>query len=118
MTMPYPEDQIAELKDLCPGLMLASEGGIDYLYMPALPMPEGCTPATIDALLCPTPRDGYPSRLFFAQKVTPKKPPNPPLNWNAQNVRILEKNWHGISWKIRPGLRLAQTLSAHLTALR
>ncbi len=114
MTMTYPEDQIAELKDLCPGLMLASEGGIDYFYMPALPMPEGCTPATVDALLCPTPRDGYPSRLFFAQRVPTKKQ----QNWNAQNVRILEKNWHGMSWKIRPGLRLAQTLSAHMTALR
>ena len=110
----YPEDQIAELKEFCPEIKLASEGSIEYLLMPALTLPEGCTPPTVDALLCPAARDGYPSRLYFAQQIVTKTP----RNWNGQNVRILERNWFAYSWKIRPGLRLAQTLLAHMEAIR
>ncbi|MDD5259490.1 MAG: hypothetical protein PHD29_05940 [bacterium] len=111
----FPEDQISELKKLSPDVMLAEEGGIEYLLIPKLAMPPNCDPAIVDVILCPVQRDGYPSRLFFAQKVKSPKT----LNWNGQDVRILDKTWHAYSWKvIRPGLRLAQMVSAHLAALR
>ena len=113
--MDFPDDQIAELKALCPGVACGEEGGSTYFVLPSLLLPDGCEPSQIDALLCPTPRDGYSSRLFFAAKLRTRKP----LNWNAVRVRILERNWDAYSWRIkRDDLRLAQMISCHLEALR
>jgi len=112
--MAFPDDQIAELKRLCPEVHLCEEAGCAYLLLPGLNLPEGCEPATSDALLCPTARDGYSSRLFFAEKV--KSPTE--RNWNATGVRIAERSWHAFSWKANPNLRLAQMVAAHLGALR
>lgn len=113
---PFPEDQIAELRKLSPGLMQGTEAGVTYFLLPQFELPEGCTPGRTDVLLCPTPRDGYDSRVFFAAQISSGKP----LNWNHVNVRILERNWSAYSWKVnhRVGLRLAQILLAHLQALR
>lgn len=110
----FPEDQVAELKELCPELKLASEGGVNYLLLPALALPEGCTPARVDALLSPTQAYGYPSRLFFPQELQTRTQ----RNWNAKNIRILDKNWFAYSWSVKPGLRLAQILLEHMRALR
>ena len=41
-----------------------------------------------------------------------------PLNWNADGVRLLERNWYAYSWKVNPNLRLAQMIAAHLKGLR
>ena len=112
--MTFPDDQVGELKRLCPTVQQCDEGGRTYLLLPGLALPEGCSPTTTDALLCPTERDGYPSRLFLADRVKSRTP----LNWNANGVRILERNWHGYSWKVNPDLRLAQIIAAHLRALR
>jgi hypothetical protein len=111
----FPTDQIDELKELYPGLCLIEETGVSYLLLPALVLPKGCQPEKVDALLCPAGRDGYSSRLFFAQRVQCPKS----LNWNANGVRIAERNWHAYSWRI-PGsnLRLAQMVFTHLTALQ
>ncbi len=109
-----PTDQLEELKPFCSTLSIAEEGGLTYILLQQLKLCEGSTPDTVDALLCPEPRDGYLSRIFFSQKVRFPGLQNP--NWNADGVRILEKNWHAISWKTRQeNLRLAQILSDHLT---
>jgi hypothetical protein len=110
----FPEDQIAELKLLCPDVAQFEEASSTYLPLPGLCLPEGCKPARTDALLCPCGRDGYPSRLFFAEKVECRGP----LNWNASGVRIGERNWHAFSWKTASKLRLAQIVAVHLKALR
>lgn len=112
--MTFPDDQVEELKLLSPGAERCEEGGKTYLYLPGLSLPDGCAPARIDALLCPTERDGYSSRLFFAVRV--QSPAS--RNWNANGVRILERNWEAFSWKVPPGLRLAQMVGAHLRGLR
>ena len=112
--MTFPEDQVAELKLLCPNIQHCDEAGRIYLLLPRLSLPEGCSPSTSDALLCPTERDGYPSRLFFAERIKSRTE----LNWNASGVRILERNWQAYSWKVNPGMRLAQMVAAHLRALR
>ena len=112
--MSFPEDQIAEVKQLCPDVQLHEEAGCAYLLLPGLNLPDGCSPASMDALLCPTSRDGYPSRLFFTEKV--KSPTE--RNWNANGVRIAERNWQAYSWKTNPSLRLIQMIAAHLGALR
>ncbi len=112
--MSFPEDQIAELKQLCPDAKVYPEAGCTYLLLPGLSLPEGCEPATSDALLCPTARDGYPSRLFFADKVKSSTE----RNWNVTGVRIVERTWHAFSWKANPNLRLVQMVAAHVGALR
>jgi len=67
--MSFPEDQIAEVKQLCPDVQLHEEAGCAYLLLPGLNLPDGCSPASMDALLCPTSRDGYPSRCPFRKSL-------------------------------------------------
>lgn len=111
--MPFPEEQIAELKAFYREILAAQEGGITYLLLRDAGLPNGCTPPRMDLLLCPFDRDGYPSRLYFADRVQCRAP----LNWNG-NVRVLERNWSAFSWKVAPGLRLLQMMQEHLRALR
>ena len=111
--MALPDDQLSELKRFFPEVLAAQEGGITYLLLPATPMPDGCTPASVDILLCPSERDGYPSRLYFAERVQCATN----LNWNG-NCRVLERNWSAYSWKVETGIRLLQMVQAHLRALR
>ena len=104
---------MAELKQLFSNIQTAKEGGITYVLLPRAKLPSGCTPAEMDLLLCPTPRDGYESRLYFAGTVQSRVG----RNWNG-NTRVLERNWVAYSWKIDANLRLAQMVQAHLQALR
>ena len=109
------QDQIKELKQLCPDIMACNEGEITYYLLRNLSLPQGCSPSTVDALLCPAERDGYPSRLFFATQITSKSS----RNWNSQNVRILDRNWFAFSWKLNiAGQRLAELVANHLRALQ
>ena len=113
--MSIPQDQIEELVSVIPNVRQASEGGVTYFLLPQLDMPLGCTPQQVDSLLCPVPRDGYQSRLFFAEMVNG----GPSRNWHVQgNIRILDRNWYAISWQTRSGLRLIQMIRAHLDALK
>lgn len=111
--MTLPDDELTELKQFFKNVQTAKEGGITYVLMPGAVLPAGCAPGTMDLLLCPMPRDGYESRLFFAGRVQCKAG----LNWNG-NTRVLERNWVAYSWKIQAKLRLLQMVQAHLQALR
>jgi hypothetical protein len=111
----FPEDQVAELRRLCPGLKRAAEADCPFYLLPGLSLRDGCSPSSVDALLCPVPRDGYPFRLFFAERIATTK--QPPLNWNAAGVRILERNWFAFSWKIDGNLRLLQMVTALLSVM-
>ena len=109
------DDELRELLRQYPELAEGTEAGVTYYLIPGLRLPKGCTPDRVDALLCPTSRDGYPSRLFLEKIVTSRTS----HNWNASNVRILERNWFAVSWMLKtPNLRLAQLLAAHLEAFR
>lgn len=107
-------DQIEELKTLCSDVRTHWEAGFTYLFLPGLILPDGCTPQKVDALLCPMPKDGYPSRLYFSQSIaTPFH-----RNWNANNIRILENNWYAFSWQYQDQpMRLAQMVGIHLSGL-
>jgi hypothetical protein len=107
------DEQVEELAALYPNVQAAAEGGVTFYLLPNLAMPAGCTPTAVDTLLCPTPRDGYMSRLFTAAQVTG----GPTRNWNG-SVRLFERTWVAVSWQTRAGLRLAQMVSAHLDAFR
>jgi hypothetical protein len=113
-----PEEEVQELKAVFNEISSCSEGGIEYVLIPKMKMPEGCTPAVVDALLCPKARgDGYESRLFFATKVECSHALKQPLNWNG-SVRVLEQNWYAYSYKVDANLRLKQMVAAHLGAFK
>lgn len=113
--MSYPADQIEELKHCCEAIAATTESGVDYLWLTNLVLPSQCRPGKCDALLCPTPRDGYPSRLFFSEMVAGPFP----RNWNY-NGRICERNWVAFSWNVTAGepMRLAQLVRVHLDGFR
>lgn len=108
------DEQIRELLRHHPDAEEGTEAGVRYFLIPGLRLPDGCTPDRAAALLCPTARDGYPSRLFLEKRVSCRTA----RNWNVSNVRILERNWFAVSWRVNPNLRLAQMVAAHLEAFR
>lgn len=115
--MDFPRDQLLELKRLYPGIQRCDEGSFTFFLLPDVTLPEGCSPGRVDLLLCPMLRDGYPSRLFIAERIsTPAS-----LNWNG-TCRILERNWHAFSWMAdqndQNDLRLAQMVALHMRGLR
>lgn len=112
--MEFPEEQVEELKEICPEAEQFAEGGISYFFLPKLSLPEGCSPTQVDALLCPTGNHGYTSRLFLSQRISSREA----RNWSTK-ARIRERNWEAISWKIpETNLRLAQILALQLRAFR
>jgi len=111
--MEFPTEQIEELKKIYPDVQMAEEAGFTYFFLPNLDLPEGCIPEKTDALFCPTPRDGYKSRLFFSEMISGCQN----RNWNGQ-ARILDRTWFAISWNINPDQRLIQLVRSHLDAFR
>lgn len=111
--MKFPQDQIDELKKIFPEVSIYEEGGYTFFLIPNFELPKGCIPEKTDVLLCPMQRDGYSSRLFFSEKVQSCKT----LNWNANGVRILERNWYAFSWRVQPNLRIAQMIVSHIRGL-
>ena len=109
--MEYPKEQTDELKHYCDTVSKLVEGNVTFFQLDKLRLPSGCKPDICDALLCPTLREGYPSRLYLSQKIDGPYT----RNWNCSNARIGEKNWVAFSWKVNlAGATLAQLLVAHL----
>lgn len=113
--MSIPVDDLALLKARCTKLSRAVEGGLTYYLLAGLELPAGCTPSRVDALLCMGERDGYPTRLFLERQVQGAS--GIALNWNANGVRILERNWVAYSWKVPISERLNAVLDEHLKVL-
>jgi hypothetical protein len=111
--MEFPDEQIKELEKVYGDVRRVEEGGKTYFYIPTLTLPDGCDPNVVEAMLCPVERDGYPSRLFFSAMV--KTPFT--RNWNANGVRIMERQWYAFSYQNVKGT-LLQMLGAHLRGLK
>lgn len=105
-------NEFLELQHQFPGAKQFQEGGITFYFIPGLRMPPGCHPQQTDVLLCPTQRDGYPSRLFFATRIEGQAP----RNWNG-DCPILGRQWYAFSWDDIRGLRLTDLVFAHIRAL-
>ncbi len=117
--MVFPQDQLDELLVIFPGAKQMEEAGTPYFLLPDVPIPGGANPPTMDLLLRPIHLDGYDSRLFYSQKPTFANRTNTEsLNWNADGVHILSRNWYAFSWRTCPGLTLAQMVAIHLKAVR
>jgi hypothetical protein len=112
--MVFDKTEVDAIKRYCEKVFLLEEAGVPFLQLQRLRLPEGCTPAVCDALLCPVVRGGYPSRLYFAEPVSSAFT----RNWNATNERICERNWHAYSWKVSlTNPKLQELLIAHLEGL-
>jgi hypothetical protein len=114
--MPFSDEQVEAMKAHCAGVASCSQGTIEYLLVAGLRLPN-CKPDVVDALLCFGDRgEGYPTRLYFTERVAPARAIS--LNWNANGVRILERNWYAFSWKVPLGLSPEETLLEHMKPLR
>lgn len=113
--MEYPAEQIEALKRLYPNLSSATEGGMTFFLIEKVVLPDCCAPREVSALLCPTAREGYQSRLFISVQVQhPGK-----ANWNpAGGSLILGRQWWALSWKTKEGQTLAQMVLDHLGGFR
>lgn len=109
--------QLERLRAHCAAISQASEGAVTFLLLQGLRLPTGASPSAVDALLRLGDRgDGYSTRLFLAERVVGASKIS--LNWNVQDLRILERNWHAFSWKAPIELSLEEILLEHLKALR
>jgi hypothetical protein len=113
----FPDEQIAAVKRVFPDISVAPEGSFNFMLIEQLKLPTGCEPQIVDALLCPTQRDGYPSRLFLSQQIAHK---GRGQNWNPKHsVVILGRSWWAVSWKTtRANQTLLEMIMDHLDAFR
>ena len=109
--MTIPEEDLEELRDICPDATIMSEGGYTYVYLPRLRLGQHDIILVREGLLCPQARDGYATRLFLSEPV-----PGKGNNWTRH--QILDKTWHTWSWNHVPAGRPAQVLAQHMAALR
>lgn len=103
---------LTDLQRFSPGASAFIEGGLRYIFLPGLRLPPNCTPQVCDALLCMDPRDGYPTRLFFAECIQcPKGTPG----WTVTPV-VGGRAWKAYSWNhVQPAEPIA-VLNGHLLA--
>ena len=111
--MTVSDSDLKEIRDICPGATLYSEGGFMYIHLPGLKIPvNDKEPLIRDGLLCLQTHSGYPTRLFLSEQI-----PGKGKNWSVH--RILDKTWHTWSWNyVPPDDRPAAVLAQHLRALR
>ncbi len=112
MTATFPDDQVEELRALCPEAQRTQEGDVVYFRLPKLKLASRLKPNVTDGLLCPSARDGYATRMFFADRIEGANVDN----WKP--FHILDQNWHAFSWQgVEATLRLAQMVAEHLRPL-
>src|SRR6185437_4094011 len=106
------EEQLAELKSICPDAAPTADGPLRLIHLPKLIVTSDGKDTVVEALLCLTTHTGYPTRLFLSQNF-----PNRPRNW--QTAVVLGRTWHTWSWTgISADQSPTQILIQHLTALR
>lgn len=99
---------LQELQLVSANAAVLQESGLEYVHLPKLKLPAGCTPPEADGLLCLRGRDGYPTRLFLSAQIHGKG-----NNWTAH--QIFGRTWYVCSWNyVSADLRPAQVLAEHL----
>jgi hypothetical protein len=107
MAKSYKQEDFAELKNQF-SEAVEYEEGYDFILLPKLILLQD---VSVDGLLCPQPREGYLSRLFFSKQL-PLKEVKP---WGQ--FYIMDKSWYAVSWQPPTSLRLIQMVGNHLKAL-
>lgn len=105
-------DYLKEFQTIYPEAQALSDGGFDFIHIPKLVLPEGNSPAEVEALLCPQMRDGYMTRLFLSAAI-----PGKATNWTEHH--ILGRTWHSWSWQnVQADQKYVQILLGHLAVFR
>jgi hypothetical protein len=108
--MPFSNEDIEEVRQICQGAQEMAEGGFSYVFLPNLKLP--CPPGCVDGLLCPQPHTSYTTRLFLSAIV-----PGKGVHWTTHT--ILSRTWHTPSWKdVASNQRPAEILAQHLRTYR
>jgi hypothetical protein len=112
-----PQSELEELKRVYSRTLVGGEANVPYYLISDVGLPEHCNPRVVDVLLCPVEQAGYPSRMYFSQRIDrpPHPDPNRRLNWTGV-MRVMERNWNVLSWRVGAGInqRLLQMVAAHL----
>lgn len=104
-------EDLAEVQAVCAGARAMSEGGVEFVFLPALKIPVGAGEEVRDALLSLAAHTGYTSRLYLSAPI-----PTKGQNWTVHTV--LGRTWHTPSFNnILPG-RAAAMLADHLRVYR
>jgi hypothetical protein len=108
--MPRAVEELEELQRVCEGAKEMQEGGVTYLFLPSLKVPNAAS--ALDALLCAQQHGNYTTRLFLSAPIAGRG-----ANWSTHT--ILSRTWHTWSWNNVPtSQRLTEILAQHLRALR
>jgi hypothetical protein len=103
---------LQELRSVCGEVSVVTEGGVDFVFLPRVVLPQGCNPRETAALLCIGQHAGYTTRLFLPTVIAGKG-----ANWTQHMVA--GKLWHTWSWNlVLASLRPAEILVEHLRGLR
>ncbi len=103
--------ELARLRALSPNAELWTEAGGPLVYMPDLTVQSGGAKHKVDALLCPRPRDGYLTRLFFSVPLGGGRAWTP--------YAIMAGNWFAFSWQgISADQPWLDILASHLEAAK
>jgi len=103
--------ELSELRELCPGADQVTEGGQNFVDLPAFRIPVGQEIVIRDALLSLGAHTGYTSRLYLSEQIAGRG-----ANWTVHTV--LGRSWHTPSWNnVMPG-RPIEMLLQHLRAYR
>jgi hypothetical protein len=106
------EVNLGALKRFSSDASTFTEAGLRYIHLPKLGLPTGCTPSEADGLLCMDARDGYPTRLFFSERIATTART---LNWHM-TVTVAGTVWHAFSWNGIPSSESLEVLLGHLNA--
>jgi hypothetical protein len=105
--------ELQALRTLWADAELVGEGVKKYVLLPNLKVTTAGQEKVVAALLRPWANgDGYTTRLFFSERISPKG-----NNWNVFN--ILGRTWHACSWQSVPeNLPWLEILASHLGPLQ
>ena len=104
-------EDLAEMRCVCSGAQQMTEGGVEFVSLPALRIAVGTGEEIRDALLSLTAHTGYTSRLYLSAPI-----PSKGQNWTSHTV--LGRTWHTPSFNnIQPG-RATMMLADHLRVYR
>lgn len=106
------EQQLEKIQTLHREASLLQEGDTTFIFLPGFSFHAAGQSVTMDLLLSPSAHTGYPTRLFFQNKIEGRG-----TNWNQ--FCIGGRQWWAHSWNNVPeSLPWIKILYAHLEALK
>lgn len=110
--MKVDETRYQALKRTFPDAQVVDGEGGFYIHLPSLKAKIDGTEKATPALLRPWANgDGYPTRLFFAERIS-----NKGSNWNV--FSIAGRTWHACSWSgVEADLPWLDMIASHFRPL-